>query len=91
MSKGPLRDNCVGFPPGTDPNHIKHYEEVIDAIEQLYPGAQHFAVFVNDDTGRNFFDVSDAVVAMGMTRLFECAQMAHNVKIGLGPNRGTAP
>jgi hypothetical protein len=79
MSKGPLRNNCVAFPAGQDPSAAKHYQEVIDAIEQIYPEAQHFAIMVTDDTGRTFWDVSDMTYAMGAVKFFESVQIAHSV------------
>ena len=87
-----LRDNCK-FPPGFSVEAAKHYSEVIDAIEQIYPGARSFVVIVQDEqTQRTFWDVSDTVEAIGLVEIFKGAQIAGFMGIRVvQPGKGDQP
>jgi len=86
-----LRDNCT-FPPGMSAEAVKHYQEVIDAIDQIYPDAQQFMVAVIDKTGRSYWDCSNVIWAIGMVENFKLCQTASMVQhIRVEGNRGDIP
>ena len=84
----PLRDNCH-FPTGLSAQAVKHYQEVIDAIEQIYPDAEQFVVCVKDKSGRIFWDFSEVYSAMGITEAFQLAYITNMMGITRpGPSQG---
>jgi hypothetical protein len=71
---------------------VQHYQEVIDAIEQIYPDAMHFTVIVQTNKGRLFWDMSDLLTSLGLVEAFKTTQISHMMGLTRpGPSLGDQP
>ncbi len=80
----------ASLPPGTSAEATKHFLEVRDAVEQIYPDAEDFVIMVKTDKGRIFWDMTDAFTAIGLLEHFKIVQVHYMAGQNqtVGPNPG---